>query len=269
MMKGRLIFLFFLVWGLTHFAQQKTDRFTLSKISKVLLDHEISDFDPALLDRPYTYLGKGGQSYVFVSEDGDYVLKAFRSSRLQILELLSLLPHFEKKKHHLEQQIKETLKSYALAFEKLSEETGLVAIHLDNHKQIHTPLKIIDKLGICHTMDPNLISFVIQKKAVLVKDKIAADADAAKEHLASLFSLLKTRIEKGIEDADPNFAKNFGFVGNRAVQIDGGRFFLCESPSKAYIEKAKVDLQHWINANYPALSEDFHTLYEAFCDETF
>jgi len=264
----KFIFIVAVALGLSHFAQKQTDRFTLSKIATVFLDGQSPTLDHSLLAEPFTYLGKGGQSYVFVSQDGQYVLKCFRSSRLQVLQFLShLFPHFEKKKIKLENQLKETLASYLLAFEKLPEETGLVAIHLDGKTPISSSLKIIDKLGICHTMDPNLIPFVIQKRAILVKEKITSDPN--QKHLAGLFSLLKSRIEKGIEDADPNFAKNFGFVGDHAIQIDGGRFFLSDTLSQKPIAQSKEDFQHWINANFPELSDDFHALYEEFCHEVF
>jgi hypothetical protein len=269
-LKVRFFSLILLAIGLSYFAQKQTDRFTFSKISTLLLEEKKAEFDSSLLSQPFSYLGKGGQSYVFVSQDKKFVLKCFRSSRLKVLRFLSpISSSYNQKKQKMEEELKKTLESYALAYAKIPEETGLVAIHLDDHSSISSSLKIIDKLGICHTMDPNLIPFVIQKKALLVKEKIALDPNGAYRYLASLFSLLKTRIEKGIEDGDPNLAKNFGFVGEKAVQIDCGRFFLSQEPSNDRIGKSKEDFQHWINAHFPELSEDLHTLYEEFCHEAF
>ena len=85
-------------------------------------------------------------------------------------------------------------------------------------------------------------------------------------HSAAL-TLIQKRIDKGIEDKDPNLSKNFGFCQNHPIQIDAGRFSLSEAPSMQKFVASKEDLQHWINAHHPALSEDFHALYEEFFHE--
>lgn len=269
-MKFRFIFFLPFLWALTHFAQKQTDGFTVAKISTELRNAKGAPLNENFLLQPYFYQGKGGQSYVFLSEDGKYVLKCFRSSKLQRLSFLHRvfpLPYFEKKKTKEEHLLQETLESYSLAFEELPQETGLLGVHLDTEPRIHASLKLIDNLGICHTIDPNQISFVLQKKALLVKDKIGElmqtkNLFATKRAIASLFSLIKSRMEKGIEDTDPNLAKNFGFVEDHVIQIDGGRFSRKTAPSLKRISQSVEDLQHWINANFPELSEDFYSLFQ-------
>lgn len=248
------------------FAQKKTDRFTLSKVATHLLETPCSEMDERLLEHSFTYLGKGGQSYVFASEDGQYVLKVFRSSRLKTLQFLSRFsPHFANKKLRLETDLKQTLQSYQLAFEELKEETALVAVHLDAHEELKGSLSIIDNLKIRHTMDPNLIPFVIQKRATLVKDKM--NENPTRAHLESLLNLLRSKVEAGIEDSDPNLAKNFGFIGDKAVQIDPGRFSKEGPPNLERLKQSKEDFQHFLNAHHPELSKDFDTLFEEFYRE--
>ncbi|MDN3506477.1 MAG: hypothetical protein P0S96_04535 [Simkaniaceae bacterium] len=262
----RYILIALLCLLLCQFAQKKTDRFTLSKVATQLLEAPCSEVDERLLDQSFTYLGKGGQSYVFASDDGQYVLKVFRSSRLKILQLLShFSSHFSVKKEKLEEEMRQTLESYQLAFEELKEETALVAVHLDRHEELHGTLSIIDNLKIRHTMDPNLIPFVIQRRATLVKEKMKENP--SKTHFESLLTLLRAKKEAGIEDSDPNLSKNFGFIGDRAVQIDPGRFTRTGSLNLDRLKESKDDFQHFLNAHHPELSNDFNTLFEEFFRE--
>lgn len=261
----KYIYITLLAFGLSMLAQKKTDRFTISKIAKILIADGSSTGDFSPLAQKFTYLEKGGQSYVFVSEDGNYILKMFRGSKLQFGFLNPRL------KQKAEEDLKRTLDSYEIAFDALSDETGLVAIHFND--QPDQTIEIIDKLKISHKIEASSVPFIIQRRAVLVKERISQlmeknDLQGAKEHLQSLFSLIRNRMEKKIEDLDPNLAKNFGFIGNQAIEIDGGRFSKVQIPTLDPIERSKEDLQHWINANYPELSKTFHSLYEDFCLES-
>lgn len=234
----RFIFLMLAFFALAPFCQKQTDGFAVGKVSTLLLDGSGSETDiPA---QTFRYLGKGGQSYVFVSEDNRYILKLFRSSRLNTLKFF--LPFKKTKIELLENNLRETLQSYLIADTYLKEETGLVAVHL-NHTP-HTPLQIIDKLGIVHTL--NNCPFVIQERAILVKEKIAGEPEKAKAVLANLEALIQHRIDLGIYDGDPNLIKNFGFCGDRPIQIDGGRFSLSPLPENSKLESSKKELINWI-----------------------
>lgn len=273
MMRLALIGIF--AWLISSFALQQTDGFTLAKIATAKIESSAVSFDETLLQRPFTYLCKGGQSYVFLSEDKDYVLKCFRSSKQQNLTLLTSffpLKSLKRKKLREEIRLKETLKSYALSYEILPKETALLCVHLNDKTKINTPLKLVDKVGICHTIDPNNISFVIQKKANLVKDHITLMMQtegnaAAKNALKELILLVQERLHKGIDDKDPNLAKNFGFVDGHPVQIDGGSFFENPRPSLDKVISSKEDIQHWINASFPELSADFDHLFQEYLYE--
>lgn len=266
----KLFFLILFAGGISFFAQKQTDHFTVSKISTKLLEKQKIPFDAELLNQPFRYLGKGGQSYVFLSEDGTKIFKCFRDSKRQMATLFGkIFPHsyFERKKQKEMEQLINTMESYFLAYEHLEEETALLGIHLHQGNSIDIPLIIIDKLGISHTLKPDSIPFVIQKKAMPVKEKIASlmeknDAEGALRAFASLFSLIKKRIDLGLWDQDPNLGKNFGFIGETAVQIDAGRFAKCGEAGLQRIRNSEEDLQHWINAHYPQLSQDFHQLFK-------
>lgn len=252
------------------FCERETEGFTLSKLSTHLLDKDSPSLDESYLRQRFHYLAKGGQNYVFLSEDGRFVLKFLRSSRLHTLHFFySLFPlkFLEEKISLQEKSLEQTLKSYELAYQLLKKETGLLSLHFSRNTPLLSPLKIVDKLGIEHTLDPNLYPFILQERAILVKDKIqqlmeSNDEEGARRALHSLFALLKTRMAKGMEDRDPNLSKNFGFLGDTPIQIDGGCFSLTSSPSLEKIQESTEDLHHWINRYYPNLSNDFIKAYE-------
>ncbi|NGX39057.1 MAG: hypothetical protein KR126chlam1_00377 [Chlamydiae bacterium] len=257
------------IFAVAHFAQRQTDGFTLQKISRSLLQEETT----TQVDVPnmrYHYLTKGGQSYVFLSEDGEYVLKLFRDSKRQNLSLLHrLLPLkiFETKLKKLEEEQRETLKSYQLAFERLKRETALHSIHLNTGLPTIQALRIVDKLGIEHTIDGNLYPFILQKKAKSVKEHIEelmqkGHHDHARVALEKLAALIKGRIAAKIHDGDPNLSKNFGFLGGRPVQIDAGRFSMSRPAKRQRLKSSKEDLQNWINEHHPQLSEAFDEAFQ-------
>jgi len=250
----------FAFYATAHFCQKQTEGFTLQKISTHLLNAEKSALDASALSQRYFYKTKGGQSYVFFSEDGRFVLKFFRSSRLNTLRLLHpMFPFLSSKIQEQETELQEMFQSYILANTRFQEETALLGTHFSKKQNLCPSLKIVDKLGIEHTINPNHYPFVLQKKALLVKEKIKSmqNPQEAKKALQSLVTLLQKRIARKMEDDDPNLSKNFGFIGQRAVQIDGGRFSLSSSPSIEKILSGKEDLQHWLNRYYPELSQDF------------
>lgn len=254
-------FLFFLValYATSHFCQKATDGFAMAKVSTFLLDEPTPSVE--LPATTYRYLGKGGQSYIFVSEDDRYVLKLFRSSRLNNLKLFyTVFPTraLQTKIDAQEELMKQTLKSYSIANQYLKDETGLIGIHLGQDSNFDTPLTLVDKLGINHTLNPNDYPFVIQEKAILVKEKIAQLMESgklleARLALTHLFALIEARQEMGIADGDPNLMKNFGFCGDRPIQIDGGRFSLLPLPPNDKFNQSKEELQNWIHLHYPEL----------------
>lgn len=266
----RILILGIFVWSISSFALKQTDNFTLSKISSHFIETDNPPFDEALIQEPFTYLCKGGQSYVFLSHDRKYILKFFRASKWQNLVFLCRifpLSSLKQKKQRAENLLYDTLNSYALAYHDLQEETALAAVHLTPKTKIHTPLKIIDKVGIAHTIDSNRVAFVVQKKAVLVKDHIEnlmqkEGKGAAIEAMDRLFLFLKNQIQGGIQIKDPNLAKNFGFINGKPVQIDGGSLSKIEPQSMERLISSKEDMHHWLNSHFPELSHDFDRLFQ-------
>lgn len=266
-----------LLIGTSEFCKKKTAGFTTLKVQ--------NNFDLALpepsaegsffsqeveeiVDQPFRYLGRGKQSFVFASEDGKYVLKLFNNSYQRKVSLFSLLSHLpfvgtwaQEKAEYNQHKLHLTFTSYQIARDRLQEETGFVYLH--NTPKALRPLHIIDRLGIHHTLSPESTAFLIQKRAqpfypTLLSLKKEGDLEKAKALLDSLFDLLITRYQKEIFDNDPLLRTNFGFLQDKAVEIDVGPFSLRPEMADPAVYSKEIlrittSLRHFLEENYQEL----------------
>ena len=226
------------------FCHRQTGGFQLHKIlSKQELDpsralpslsEEDRDEVKILLSRPFYFLGHGGQSYAFVSEDGTTVLKFFKQHHIRFWNWLTRLslPSFlqgyrEKMLSKMQHQSPFLIESCKISYLEFKEHTGLIYLHLQKTDHFKEKVKLIDKLGIAHYIALDETDFALQKKAELFRPRLRKllqnkDLPAAKQCLRSLIDLMIERSQKGIADRDPNIRRNMGFVGNQAIEIDLG-----------------------------------------------
>lgn len=256
------------VIGIERFCHKETDGFRIDKIHTArasLASHPLIEQARVrkILNQPFTYLGKGAQCYVFESEDKNYVVKFFRAAESEPLRILSFLPfNFLKEKVAAKQEKRmRDFASYELAYTNLKEETGLIFLHLDTSSDLQKAILLVDKLNIKHKIASDRYAFALQKRADLVKTAVKGWMEKGEEKraagaLASLVQLLSLRAKKGIYDADPNLSKNFGFVGERPIQIDCGGFSKTESRLPLHFVKGG-ELSYWLKDNYTALSSEF------------
>ncbi len=170
-------------------------------------------FDPALLElfkQPYTYIGKGSQCYVFESKDREWAIKFFRSD------------HFDSK-----HEVFPLFDAVSMAYQHLKEETGLIYIHL-NQTQLNLPVLVCkDAIGRSYRLPLDELRFAVQKKAkpfqAVLKEALS-DPDQMRKRLDQFIDLLLQRTAKGIFNADPSLSRNFGFLEQRAIEIDVGNF---------------------------------------------
>lgn len=192
-----------------------------------------SEEAPSCLNQPFFLTNHGSQSYILISEDGEWILKLFRYNRTQfrLLHHLKELLH-GKKKAFLAEKLPLTLKAYFLAFTRVREETQLSYIHLERGGSLPT-IPIVDHLGRTWSCDLSQLRFVLQKKGIpldkALRQALKEDPAKAERMIDSFFSLLKMRTEQGISNTDPNLGPNFGFVGEKAFELDCGNYR--ENPS--------------------------------------
>ncbi len=231
----KIIILCAAFYGIERFCYKQTDGFRLSHLfTQDLPVAEEKPIPQEMLQRPFTYLAKGGQFYAFLSEDRRYVLKFFKN-------------------HHLKPQaLQKLITSCHIAEHDLKEESALVYLHLNKTPKKNLQFTLIDKLNIAHKIEASSTAFLIQRYADPVTTHIAnlmkkGKNQEAQQALESLFQLIRKFKEKNIIDRDPNVFTNFGFLEEKPVCIDIGDF------SYSNQLKGLDKLSSWIEAHYPDL----------------
>lgn len=267
--------------GMARFCHMQTDGFKMTKIasncprtSSGATLRWSSDFDPIVIQR-FTYLGRGKQSFAFLSEDKTTVLKVFNNHYQRNIFWYSLLPFCHKKVSYFQTKIERLSASYELANTELKDETGLLYLHLAPTEEIHRSVTLIDKLGIAHTLSLDRTGFALQKRGTLAYTHLTMLMDAGKreEALAALRSMVRlvvSRCKRGIGDNDPLVRTNLGFLHSAPFYIDIGPFSKDERMSQEEVFKPEIDrimtsVSHWLEAHHPTLVTPF---YEMIRDET-
>ena len=255
----------------------KTDLPNRKEWAGSLPDDEIR----ALFKQTFSYYSQGSQSFVFISEDQNYVIKFFKHHRWRLSPFLEHLPlpAFLQHKRGLWklrklETIEDTYRSALISYNEFKEETGLLYIHLNKTNDLKEVLHIQDSLGFKHDLQLDNIHFVVQKKAesiptTLLSLKKAGDLKKAKALIKEMINFSIYRREQGYNDKDPHFIRNFGLIQGKIIQIDIGGFY--QDPKKGMdyfygreLTKIKNKLMPWIKKNYSELvgfvSDEFRAL---------
>ena len=278
-----------LFFAVGHFCDKKTKGFRMHKIaSSSFIDIHL-EAQPSisaseieeLLKQPFHFLGRGGQCFAFLSEDGETVIKFFKQHNIRYWDWLnqnsfpSAIDHLRQKilrKHrHRSPQFFESCK---IALEEFKDRTGLIYLHLNQTDCFKGEVTIVDRLGIAYKIDPNTTRFALQKRAKpsykklkqLIKEQ---DFDSAKQCIDSVLELIMERTQKGIRDRDPNIRRNFGFIGNKAVEIDLGSFTKTKKtyPLKEELTEKTQKFKKWLNKRSGALADYLSERIDAISNE--
>lgn len=216
----------------------------------------------AILSQPFYFLNSGGESYAFTSKDGKYVLKFFKHHHMRIRTWMDpILPKSILNKR--EMRFNRFFTSCKLAYEHFRKETGLVFIHLNKTDDLNIHLRIFDPIGIAHLVNLDQLEFAIQKKVSMADPTLCAlaemqELDATVARLNALVDLIVHRCQVGLADHDAQL-RNFGFIGEEAVEIDLGAFSFDESlkhpqaAKRALLSDTKM-LRKWVKNNHPELT---------------
>lgn len=264
--------------ALARFCHRQTEGFRVSKIQPNLIDTSTlstsnetdKEFLKQLFQQKFTFLGRGLQSFVFASEDGKYVLKIFNNRYQRKIFLFSLLSHFPvlgnwagHRATYYQDKLLRTFNSYQIAFTEMHDQTGLIYTHLLPSNDLPDQVRIVDKLNICHPLNPNQMGFLIQKRAQLVfpalKEYIQKpDLEGAKQAISSLVGLFFWKWRHGILDNDPLIRTNYGFIDDQAIQIDVGplskeTMISNKDLHQNEIQRITASLKFWLTENSPEL----------------
>lgn len=233
--------LMFILWGAHYVYHSKTLGFSISRITSDFSHHPEWEVAPlpdeerkrldGIFSQPFRYLGAGSQSCAFASADGKYVLKFFRMKHKTFY--IKDLWVGNRSQERLE-NLFSIYASHKLAYEKMREDAGLIYLHLNKTSHLNKKIKLIDRLHRSHYVNLDEVEFVVQERAELIFDRLQKLIHARKGvngPLTEVMHLVRRRIDKGIADHDKAVAHNFGFVGDRAIQLDVGRIYEGHKPN--------------------------------------
>lgn len=276
-----------LLYGAGRFYYQTTDGFL---VSNIYYNHSINpnwDIEPlsqvnkeslnAILDQPFYYLGKGCQSYVFSSKDGEYVIKFFKYQRFRPQEWIgyfSFIPWVEnyrlKKIEKKKRKLEGVFTGWKIAYEHLQNETGVIYVHLNKNGGHPKNLTIFDKLGIQHSVDLNQTEFLLQKKAEMLCPTIEAlvkngDDEEVKRILRSLISMFVSENQRGFADNDHALMQNTGILHGQPLHIDVGQLIknpIMRDPNVYQQELVNKSYKFllWLKSRYPKLANYYEEL---------
>lgn len=221
-----------------------------------------------ILSQPFNYMGKGAQSYAFVSEDGRFVLKFFKFKHLHPSIFVELLPpvgflktYKDKQSARKERKLFGVFNSYKLAYDVDKEESGLIFIQLNTVDNPKRTVTVIDKIGIVRTVDLQEVPFILQDRgttlrAVLTDLLNKHQVETAKQRIGQIFDLYADEYSKGIYDHDHGVMQNTGFVGHRPIHLDVGKLLRDDKMrDKKYAKQDALivasKIKHWIKGHFP------------------
>lgn len=270
------------LYGLGRLYYHLTGGFTIANITsdfpfqpqwevRPLLASEATEFNRAI-DQPYHYLGKGCQSYVFASEDGQYVVKFFKYQRYRLQWWLAYLPplpaivqYRQEKAEKKWKKINHFVQSWKVAFENLKDETGLIFVHLNKTDNLKKLLTIYDKTGRKHVVDLDQMEFCVQRKAhllcdVLMEFKSQGNLAGAQALIHQLLTTILSEYARGLADNDHALMQNTGVAQGKPLHIDVGQFVINEAIKEPTIYHQELftktyKFKLWLRENYPELGE--------------
>lgn len=281
-------------YGFSRLYYYSTDGFAMQHISINLpnnplwetrsLTHEEKTIIDSLLEQEFKYLGKGCQSYVFSSNDNKYVLKFFKYQRmrdkewLKTFNFLPFIKNYCDAKNLKKQKKREgVFKSWKLAFDHLSKETGILYVHLNKSNFLNKSVTIIDKVGCKHQVWIDDFQFMIQKKAIMLCDQIDTYMANKKEIealnlLENLVNQILDEYQRGFADNDHALIQNTGVCDGVPLHVDVGQFvFNEEIKNKSfYLQELftkTYKFRKWLNEKYPSLNRKFESFLKLFMDD--
>jgi len=203
-----------------------------------------------ILGSRFTFLGEGAQAFAFESADGKYVLKFFKMRRFSPSTADYLCPHVVRRRL---KNLRWVFNGYKTAYDHFQKDTGVVFIHLAKTDYLKQSALIVDDKGMEHRIDLDKTEFVLQEKAELLFERLAklyqaGDRQGAQSSIAAVLQLVQRRIDQGYADRDKGVTNNYGFVGDRPIQLDIGRLYQGVKPGQ--LEHVQRRIERWQEENH-------------------
>lgn len=203
-----------------------------------------------VLNQTFTYLDSGDQSYVFLSQDGNYVLKFFK---------------FGYMKNH-GKKMQKTVTGFQVAYNQDRVSSGLIYLHFPTTDYLPT-IQVKDRFHRTFSIPLDGVIFALQHRGETTRVTISrllekGDISLAKERFRQLLDMYVTEYRQGIYDRDHNLMHNTGFIGEKPFHLDVGKFrskpsFMEGVNFKADLEKIVFKrIDRWMQRYYPKYREE-------------
>lgn len=235
-----------------------------------------------ILKQPFSFLGYGHQTYVFVSQDQKYVLKFFMKDYLQRTWYFNLIPPVPPFKRYViydgkskQYRMERLLNGYAWAYHLNRKNSGLYYLHYQSEVPLNCIVCLVNRLGITQHFDLDDFIFAIQERVVTTRDELTRlfkekNIARAKERIHQLFDLYLSEYQQALLDHDHNLIDNTGFVEEKAIRHDLGKLVKDEtilSPEVYAEDLRKIAwkrIDPWVSLHFPEyrkeISQELETL---------
>ncbi|NGX56055.1 MAG: hypothetical protein K1060chlam5_00289 [Candidatus Anoxychlamydiales bacterium] len=257
------------------FYQLYTDGFRIDKINfvsfynnKIQNEDQSNEIDEIISQR-FKYLSKGCQTYVFISEDENYVLKFIRFHRYKVPFWLDNLHskyfldnYYNKIKKHKEKLFLQSINSYKIAFDYLKDETKILYIHLNQTNNLNKKVTLLDKFNQKYKINLDDYGFILQKKADSLSKHLQNNKNnktILQKTTLSFINLTDSIYKKGFINSDYNCIKNAGIIENTVIFTDLGSFKKIENLNNKFIYEREFNkfikyYKRWTNKYSPDLT---------------
>lgn len=215
-----------------------------------------------ILEQEFTYLGRGRQTYAFLSGDGEWVLKVPRTDLFRPPFYLRASPWAEEQKRACEREKlgrwSRLVESWSIAGGRLRELCAVAYAHVGRSGERLT-IRLRDALGRRWNWEAERQVWALQKRVELLFPSCdlayrQGDWESAERMIAAYVDLVKERGERGVANKDRMLWGNYGWDGARALQIDIGTLY--DDPVSARGEGIRRELEAlkaWIGQCAPGL----------------
>lgn len=213
------------------------------------IEHPLNAKCLYIFDQEFSYLGRGGQTFVFESADKKYVLKFIRYHKYkvpftgEIREYLNLISKsYQTTMDAKKNRYNLVMKSYKIAYSFLPEVTLVEYVHLNQTDFLNKKIVVKDKSSRKHVVDLDKVAFIIQRK-VNGLDKVIQSSvknnekDEVCKLIDSFFDCITFLAKNNIVNRDyPNMLRNSGVLGQKYIMTDVGSFFLVPENRRDYLQ---------------------------------
>jgi hypothetical protein len=226
-----------------------------------------------ILEQKFIYLDKGSQFYVFESYDKKFVIKFLRFDKVKSPVWANFPGSISFQKNKKKQKIKrfiKQIKSIKLAL-NADLNFGVILNNLDG-KFLNQKITLIEKNKNKQQIDLNQTIFLIQKKAVKLKDALKRVENKERELIVDkLFDAVQARLSLKIYNNTRKCMENIGLNNKKIIEYDIGDMSYLEDLEDSNMQKVHFrvftdSMRFWLIKNMPELICYFDEKRKKYCD---